>query len=482
MNFYRKQGINMTFIPFSGYYTRDLANVYKHGDFYYAWKEEVKKTPKPKALGGNFGTKAHLAILDPNLIKEYMMKHEVYIKEPSLLGMMKDLCGEGLVVSEGALWKRKRKLIAKSFHYEFLKESIPQIYACVDELLEDLKNRELKNVNIMKEFQGITGDITGRIFFGETFAKSKIKGLTYSNFFAKLAENVGVMILDTSFQLFGRLPGKLGLVKLHAETIQQIRDLREFSFTLVDKMMKESKRKKDEGRHNERKHLIDIIYDQRLENPEDYLTEKEVVDEFIALYLGGMDTTGHLITMATYYLAKHPEYMDRLMQEIKTNIKSGSDITIDDLNKMEFMTAFLKESLRLATPSATSFERLAIKDHLLGKIKIKKGTIVLAANIVNMTDADFHDDPEKFDPMRWLDPNSRTLKSIGSNSFVFTPFHGGPRNCIGQNYAMVNAKMVLSLFLLKFNYELTNKNYQLRMTQRFMHEPEEELRYDLQIK
>lgn len=328
----------------------------------------------------------------------------------------------------------------------------------------------------MSFFQAITGEITGRVLFGEEFADQKINGTPFPAFFAKLAEKVGVMVLDPVFQTFGKWPGRLGLVKLHKEVMQMIHDLRQYSFGCVQRMMEQSKQKKLRG-DQQRNTFIDMLYDLK-EQAEDYLTDWEIVDEFLALYLGGMDTTGHTLAMALYYLSANPKYVDQAREESVKYLKDQTS-NYEDLNKMDLLNAIMKESLRLAAPTAITFERLAMKDHTLGELNIKKGTIIVIGNGVNGANPDYHDDPELFDPTRWMRPDSRTNKALVKDFYIFTPFHGGPRNCIGQYFAQVNFKIVLGLFLKKFDFKLADPNYKLRLTQRFMYEPDIDPSYTL---
>jgi PHYB activation tagged suppressor 1 len=93
--------------------------------------------PRTKAFGGNYGSRAHLVLLDPQLIKEFLTKHELYIKDPSLLLLLREICGDGLVVSHGESWKRKRRLTSSVFHFDFLREIIPEIVSTANQLLDE---------------------------------------------------------------------------------------------------------------------------------------------------------------------------------------------------------------------------------------------------------------------------------------------------------------------------------------------------------
>mmetsp|Transcript_24709 Transcript_24709/g.21880 ORF Transcript_24709/g.21880 Transcript_24709/m.21880 type:complete len:185 (+) Transcript_24709:862-1416(+) len=181
--------------------------------------------------------------------------------------------------------------------------------------------------------------------------------------------------------------------------------------------------------------------------------------EFLTFFIAGMDTTGHLLTMASYYLLKNPECMKKVMAEVNQHIKSDDDLNTENLGKMNYLSAVIKETLRVATPAPTLFDRTACEDVTIGDLKIKKGTNVSIALATLNFSPEYHDEPEKFDPERWLNPDSKTNQTTSKNPYVFTPFSAGGRNCIGQHLAMMETKIILSMFLKRFDYEMADKDY-----------------------
>jgi cytochrome P450 len=147
---------------------------------------------------------------------------------------------------------------------------------------------------------------------------------------------------------------------------------------------------------------------------------------------------------------------------------------------MDYLTAFLKETLRMATPATTIMHRVALSDHKLGNLEIKKGTTLATAFMGNNFSEEYFDEPLKFKPERFYDKNSITNENLAKNPYAFIPFSAGGRNCIGQHLAMNEAKIILGLFLRTFNFDLQDPNYKLKMNQTFMHEPRDPLIYVLE--
>jgi len=142
---------------------------------------------------------------------------------------------------------------------------------------------------------------------------------------------------------------------------------------------------------------------------------------------------------------------------------------------MDQLNCFLKETLRLYTPAPTSFIRRSLEDHHLGgDLLVKKGELVRADLCFLFNNPKYFSEPEKFSIERWQD---NSLKKLDPH--VFIPFSAGPRNCIGQHLAMIEAKIVISEFLEMFNFKNSKENYQLRMILNFLYEPQHDIIFTL---
>ena len=481
ITYYRKQGTPMFFAPITGTFKSDFKNAEEKGDFYYTWNELAKQNPRPKAVGKNIESDAQLLLVDPEAIRQFFVNHDQYIKHPDLFGLSKELGRNGLVLAEGKIWKRHRKLISMAFHYELLKDMTPDIHHICDELLEKIKTKDLNNVNMMEEMKVITGEVIGSVFFGENLCKYQIQSKPMTTFLAELIARIGCEAFEPLYLLFGKNIVKLRLTARHRKLMDDIREFRHWCEDVVKQRMQELQTEYDQGVKStkRRKNIVDLFFQQRISSPADCLSDEEIVDEYIAFFSDGMDTTGHFITMMSYYLLKNPEWQEKLMAEINPIFEDPSKVQLETLNKLDTLTACMKETLRLAPPVVTGMERIALHDHDLAGIKIKKGTVLMACHSANHLDPRFHDKPNNYSPDRWLNPSSKTLETIKTYPASFIPFSMGARTCIGQHLAMGETRIIISLFLRKFKYELVDKDYRLRFTQRFLREPLDDIKYKL---
>jgi len=477
LHFYKKQGIPMTYRFGIGYFATNLLDVRRKGDFYYSWKDFGRKKPTAVAFGGNLAHLAHVTLVHPTVIKAFFINdNKYYVKNQMWASIWKKLFDHGLLLNEGAEWKRHRRLISGAFHHEFLKEMTPDVVQICDRMLEDLKTRSLASVNIMHEFQAITGELIGRLFFGEEFSKYKLRGIPVTHFLADLIARMSKENFALNVMLFGSKFLDLGLTKDHRGILSDTKLFRDFSTEVIERKFAEVSLD-PKAAMSARKNIIDVLLAQRAENPTDQLSNDEILEEFCTFFSAGMDTTGHTITLATYYLHQNPQFRERMMKEVKEYFSDISTITLDTLNKCELTTAFMKEVLRFQHPAGAIFDRIATEDHKLGPLHIKKGTSVNVGYIANNFNPEFHDNADTFDPDRWL-TNSKTRESVAKDPYVYLAFSAGPRNCIGQHFAMIQARVIFCLFLKKYDFYL-RPDYKLKMTLRFLYEPLEDIKYKL---
>lgn len=169
------------------------------------------------------------------------------------------------------------------------------------------------------------------------------------------------------------------------------------------------------------------------------------------------------MTMALYCCIRYPEWGAKLKEEVNRTIGKPDEINLDLINSMTFMSAFLNEVLRVFPPVPLISPRIANRDHYVGNIHVKKGTLVNASLVASNYNPKYFNDPEHFDPTRWL-KSSQTSEGWRDNPFSCIPFSGGPRNCIGKHFALIEARVILSLVLK--NYEISlEPEFQLKMGQ-----------------
>jgi cytochrome P450 len=179
------------------------------------------------------------------------------------------------------------------------------------------------------------------------------------------------------------------------------------------------------------------------------MTTQQLRDEVMTLVLAGFETTANALTWTLYLLSKHPEVARKLEQEA-ASVLGGRAATFEDLPRLELTERVLQEAMRLYPP-AWCFERAAVDADEVGGYAIPAGTTIAVCPYVLHRNPSYWDDPETFDPDRFS-PERGAARS----RFAYLPFGDGPRICIGKAFAMMEAKIVLSMIYASFRPELAS--------------------------
>ena len=448
-------------IGFNRYMKRDLK---EKGDFLYSIKHYRDTHQNEKYEVTNLGGSVTIMLRDPEYIKAFVSKPAFYEKH-HILRALKELTGSGLLMAEGETWKTHRKIISSSFHYEFLTNNTQNIMAIIKEFLDKIKPTDYQNFPIASKMQEITGDVIGRLFFGEKLSNYTFKGKSMTLALAQLSAQLGLCAVSLGVVLFGIKILRVPFIPRYRKVTQDVRDFRTLCLQIVqDRKANPQKSSKD---------LLGSLLETQ-QSAGQCLSNEDIVNEFITFYLAGMDTTGDLVAMVLYNLTQYPEYLEVLQEERNKTYNIESLKTAETLQKMDHLHAFMKETMRFYSPAPGVSFRVATEDHKLLDLEVKKGDVVRADLFSSYYNEKYFVNPHEFDPKRFYDESKQKL-----DSHVFIPFSAGPRNCIGQHLAIIEAKLIISEFLERFEFKVKD-GYQLKMILRFIYEPFNKVLLDLQ--
>jgi len=471
---YIKSGEAFYYFPIMGIFFRNHLDVKAKGQFYAYVIDKCRLNPPPRLIATNVGSSAMIILLDTKLIKSFYGNNDFYRKRLEIYGFLPDLLGQGLITANGAVHKRHRKITSRAFHWEFLISTVPMIVKTTKEVFDHMETGgELKNVRVTEISQNITGVVVGRIFFGEEMNNYKFQGLPLTEALGLLLQRVGVIGLSGYSFLLGDKVLKKIPIGPHVKLMKDIEDFRSLCVEIVQEKKKRFKEKKLANGDKDWKDMLDGLFDHvEKYTSDDHFSDSDIVDEFITFFSAGMDTTAHLVSLSLYYLTLHPKYLEKVTEEVDQLYKDGETLTIDNIQKMDFIMAFLKETLRVGNPAPLIFPREALQDHYLEDVKIRKGATVTVGIVGNHLADSYFKDADNFYPERWFGDSQM------KDAYAYIPFSGGARNCIGQHLSLIEAKIIVCEFVRRYHFKM-RENYKLRMTVRFMHEPEDELEMNL---
>jgi len=466
---YRSKGFNTYFFPIFGEFKIWFDTFSSRGDSFAKTKESRQKFPDQKVGITNLGNKTLILIRDPQYAKDFFINPQNYKKvDVSNFGLYL-VGGGGLVQYEDETWKRYRKIISNSFHYESLRSNISTIQSTAQEFFDKLTPEDYKNYTVIPKIQEITGEVIARIFFGEHLAKYTMDGKPLTTYAAEMVTELILAAFNPLSIIFGDVMLKYPILPMYRRLKSKIDRFRSLCFQIVRDRKASNCKGKDL--------LASLLETQESTDTEKRLTDADIVNEFITFFIAGMDSTGHLISMVLYNLTQHSEYYKILRKERENLYNTEKQVTLDTLQKMDEINGFLKETLRFHAPAVHTFYRVALKDHMLGgDFPVKKGQWVKPEFMAMFHDENNYVKSEVFNPNRWKEGNKKV------DPYAFTPFSAGPRNCIGQHLAMAESKIILSEFLERFDYKMKNEKYELKMIQRFLYEPFEEMVFELKPK
>ncbi|XP_065882296.1 cytochrome P450 4A25-like [Dysidea avara] len=377
------------------------------------------------------------------------------LKEPKtdrLYHMMVPWIGTGLLVANGDKWFRSRRLLTPAFHFGVLKPYIQVYNECAQILINKWTKLTSSNesVEICEPISLLTLDVILRCAFSH---KSNCQNTGHQSPYvqsvyalSKILTQRLLFIPHQSDFLFYLSPSGRKFLRackvVHDHSEKVIRDRKA---VLEEQIMKGEPIKPTSGR----KYLdfLDILLTSKDEDGVG-LSDEQIRAEVDTFMFEGHDTTASGIYWTLYCLAKHPFHQQKCREEIRTVLDDRDCIEWDDLKSLSYTTMCIKESMRLYPPVPLYFRNISedttIKGHL-----IPKNTFVTIAPIGLHRQPDIWENPEEYDPLRFLPERCE-----GRDNFAYMPFSAGPRNCIGQTFALNEEKVVIGNILNKFSLHL----------------------------
>lgn len=371
----------------------------------------------------------------PELIEEVLMgRHRECVKDWGTRELI-PLVGHGLLTNEGDDWRKQRKLAAPPLQPKRIAGYAKTMVECTQRLCDDLRDDEVRDIH--HDMTGVTLEIVGRTLLGFDPRRD--------------AERIAHVLDVAMVHMDKQLRTAIGMLPMSVPTLGRLRFRKAVSEldTIIYRIIARC-RAHGEGED----HLLARLTHMRDEDGRG-MSDKQLRDEAVTMLLAGHETTALLLSYAVHSLSEHPAVAQRLQAELDAQLGARA-LGIEDLPKLPFLEAVVRETLRLYPP-AFAIAREVTSPFTLGEYAIGKGDQLMLSAFVMQRNARYFPDPEAFKPERWLDPQISQLPR-----FAYFPFGGGPRVCIGNHFAMMEAQLVLGTLLQ--HAELTvSPGYKLRL-------------------
>jgi cytochrome P450 len=358
----------------------------------------------------------------PDLVRRVLQERPQIYRKGIDFERMKPLLGEGLLTSEDAPWKRQRRLIQPAFHRARL-NALGTLMVEEAQRVDAHLTAQKEPVDLHAAMMELTLVIVGRALFGANLGAD--------------AETIGrsLEIMMTSFarrnrSLMALLPIWLPL-PTHLRFRRARADLERIVFGII------AARRQDTEPHDD---LLAMLMQAVDEEDGTGMTDTQLRDEMMTLLLAGHETTANALSWTFMLLAQHPEAERRLHEELDTVLR-GAPPTADDVPRLPWVNQVIQESMRLYPP-AWAITRKAASEDALRDYPVPTGTLVVFCPYFVHRHPDFWPEADRFDPERFSPE-----RVAERPKFAYFPFGGGPRQCIGNHFALMEATLIVATLL-----------------------------------
>ncbi len=376
------------------------------------------------------GPQRGVMLSDPKLIEEVLAPKTNIFKKPPPEHLIRPLGGNGIFLSEGEFWKRQRRLVSPPFHKQALAtygEWMVRIAEGIAGKFEDGETRD-----VFEDTTRLALEVVSRVLFdADVNAEAAHVGRALTQAMAALS-----LRLNSPVPLPDWVPTP-AMRQLRAAT----RELDAVVYGFIAKRRASASR----GAANP-KDLLSLLLSARDETDGQGMSDEQVRDEAMTLFVAGFETTAITLAWALWLLATHPHVAGQLRAEVD-GVLAGRAPTSEDLPRLPFTDGVVREALRLYPPAWATLREVT-EDFEIGGYRVPKGFMVGACQWVTHRDPRYWDRPQAFDPSRWQNDLAKRLPR-----FAYFPFGGGPRICIGNAFAMMEAVLVIATFASQLEFE-----------------------------
>ena len=395
----------------------------------------------------------YVNVYQPEMIEHIFSHSDLYSKGRENANL-KYLLGNGLLTNEGEFWMKQRKLIAPVFHKRRLATFVQQITDITQGLMDDWERRsggQPTEMDIHAEMTQITLSIVSR-----TLLSTDASGE-----FMRISDALGHLMkgLSTETTRLIRLPQwmptpyNLRMARNRDILNKLIYDI------IADRRAASAQASLPADRHglpaDRQDDLLSMLMEVEDADTAERMTDAQLRDEVITIFLAGHETTANAMSFALYLMAQHPEAAQRIREETASVLAEGP-LTYESIMRLDYTTRAVRETMRLYPP-AWIIGREATRDDVIGEYQIRRGDTMMMFPYLTHRSERYWEDPLAFDPDRFLPERMKERPR-----YAYFPFGGGARLCIGNNFAMMEMQIILALICTRFSFA-TVPGYKLEL-------------------
>ncbi|KAJ1283056.1 hypothetical protein BS78_03G098800 [Paspalum vaginatum] len=400
-----------------------------------------------------FGPTPRVSISEPELVRQVLSNKFGHFHKPGF-GQLQRLLHYGVSSHEGDKWARHRRIINPAFHLDKLKRMLPALAASCADMVSRWEGLLADDgapceVDVWPEMQRLTGDVISRAAFGSSFLQGR-------RIFELQEEQVRLaMLLVNKIHIPGYMMLPTRTNRRMKRIAAEIEGILRGMIAKREDALREGKATSDD--------LLGLLLESNMEQlirsrgdggraSSGGMSTDDVIGECKLFYFAGMETTSVLLTWTMLLLCMHPEWQDRARDEVLRVFGGAGTLDYDGLSRLKIVTMVLYEVLRLYSP-LPAVHRRTYKTMELGGVRYPAGVLLMLPLLCIHHDKDvWGPDADEFRPERFAEGVAR---ASGGDAPAFFAFGGGPRTCVGQSFALLEAKMGLAMILRSFAFEFS---------------------------
>eukprot|EP00250_Pteridium_aquilinum_P013432 c21339_g1_i1 orf=78-1574(-) len=393
-----------------------LNSIQKHGKMFYV----------------RFGRLVSLIVLDPLAVQKILVQNAECYEKASFVTAL-GILGNGVFSASGKDWMHQRQLLGHCFLMRELKDHFETIKKSTKDEVESWTVLDTEIVDVHKLFLTLTVKLICHVVFGESIEK-KAASTIFERFDSYLHQ-YKKLFCSPFFGFFG-----------YSWKSKQIMEDEKHLLTAVKKLVGDRKQKLVQYHKSSKERLAIDLMIEKARDSEDF-NPNLVLDNSVTFLLAGHETTANLLTWTVYLLGTHLHWQEQARSEIQ----GVEDLDVKKMSQLKTLGMILWESLRLFPPQPI-IGRRCMHENIVQGVVIPKGIELIASVSAMHRDKDvWGEDSEEFKPARFANGINKACKNPSS----FLPFGSGPRTCVGQSLALLEAKIILYYMLKKYSWEIS---------------------------
>uniref|UniRef100_A0A131XVF7 Putative cytochrome p450 4w1 n=1 Tax=Ixodes ricinus TaxID=34613 RepID=A0A131XVF7_IXORI len=426
------------------------------------------------------GLRPLVIIYRADFVEELLRSNKILTKG-HVYNFLHSWLGTGLLTSTGEKWRSRRRLFTPAFHFRILEDFTSAINTQSIVLADVLGKKSLDHngVDVVPKVTLCTLDIVCETVMGKALNAQNNEDLAY----VKALIQLGELFLERMITPFADYEGFFRMTAmgkqynhclgvLHAFTREVIAERKKDMMATIDTGSIVGDEDEDRSNHKKKKMpFLDLLLLEHFKDPEN-ITEEDMREEVDTFMFAGHDTTAMGISWALFLIGHSPAAQQKIHDELDSIFGDDTErhVSHEDMKEMRYLECVLKESQRIY-PSVPFYSRLCEEPFELGGTMLPKGTVVQVSNYFLHRDPKVFPKPEEFCPDRFLPENSK-----GRHPFAYVPFSAGPRNCIGQRFAMSEEKIVIANILRRYKLQSLDQRDQVCLVAEIVLRPKNGLR------